>query len=174
MSPSIKNRTTLYILPFVTTVYHKSITAYLAIYELNDVEGIIYVTVDCDDTAKLITKQDNFKGKTYINDKLVLLLEIPKSHKTDYESIIIGNYTNISDKRKLLIYWKKNNNVYYNYLYNIFYNKDELRKTFTNILTLATNTFYAKSDDKEILDAVNSVNEIDDIFDLKDEIIQKQ
>lgn len=165
MSNLIKNRTTLYILPFITNLYHESMTAYIGIYEFNDLNSTIYIVCDSKKISNNLQKQPNFQGKTYVNNKEILIFALDFKYQDTYLSFIIGNYQDIKDKRIMLEYWIKNNKVYYNKLFTMFYNKSKIRKTYIENLT--NNNF----SDKELEEMINEVIEVDSIFQLKDELI---
>ncbi len=166
-----KNRTTTYMLPFVTDSYDKTIQAYLGINELKNVDFSIYVTGNSFIIEQL-KQQDNFRGITYINNKPLCMMFIPvKYHDDDYMKFVVGNYGEIKNKRILLEYWAKHDKNCYNKLCTNFYNKAYLKKVLVEELKTNRNNFKEDTDKYTLEDILASLNEVDNILKLEDELI---
>lgn len=158
------NRTTIYCLPLVTDIYDKSMMAYIGVRNLDDIEYNIYVTSD-PHIEQLLQKQKCYIGKTVYNKKHVSIFSIEKEFLKDYDNFLIGNYKLIKSKNKILNYWKNKNKKIYNYIYNVFYNAEDLHDIIIDVISTSNR------DRTELSDIFDKNQEVDSIIKLKEEIL---
>lgn len=165
------NRTTIYLLPLITNMYDESLKAYLGINKFNDIDGIIYIVCDNEEIMKQMQKECRFKGIAYIDKLKVYLFQIDDKYTRDYELFILGNYSEMKYKNKIINYWKKYDRNYYNLTFNVFKDPEYLKLIYINNLTSRRENFVNISDTEIISEILDSVNEVESIFNIKEEIL---
>ena len=159
------NRTTIYLQPLLTNIYDKDMMTYLGINDKPDLNGFLYLTIP--ENNLIISELDKnlvYNGITFVNDRKVYEIQIDTEYLEDYFAFGIGAYYKIIHKDKILQYWKKHNDKVYNLLINLFYNKDQLKEAFSDIIG-------SQRDYHIIKPLIFNCKELDDKWKIEDEIL---